>query len=58
MSITVTIKNDEQTHRLILTRKVEDKAEKESVIQAGQSQVVTFVPGRDLSVFSIELEKI
>lgn len=58
MSITVTVKNDEQNYRLILTRKVEDKAEKESRIQAGQEQVVTFVPGRDLSVFTIELEKI
>lgn len=56
--ITVTIQNDETVSRLILIRKVEDKAELESRIAPGDSQVVTFMPGRDQSVFTIELEKL
>lgn len=58
MSITVIIKNEERNNRLRIVRKVEDKAEQESLIQVGDEQTITFVPGRDLSVFSIELEKV
>lgn len=55
--ITVTIKNDQKTSRLLVVRKVEDKAERETKIEPGRSEEFEFEPGRDLSSFTIELEK-